>query len=54
MYEYIAKALHLYFDRLPVIEKKLGPYENYLIGILFKPYLQYLIKICMLNNEEDK
>lgn len=54
MHEYIAKALHIYFDRLPAIEKKLGPYESYLLEILFKPYLQYLIKICMLNNGEDK
>ena len=48
MFSLTLKALQVYTDKFFSLEKELNPFENYVVKKLFKPYIQYLAKLCFL------
>lgn len=48
MYGLVLKALQVYSDKFSVIKQNYEGYNKYLCKNLFKPYLQYLSKLCLL------
>lgn len=52
MYGLVLKALQVYSDKFSVIKQNYEGYNKYLCKNLFKPYLQYLSKLCLLDIPE--
>jgi hypothetical protein len=48
LFEHTLKALQVYTDKFFSMEKDFNPFENYLVKKLFKPYIQYLTKLCLI------